>query len=89
MEHRGLRHPERLADTLAVAGQSTFCWASAELAAFEALLDRSEPVSVIWLSAPGGVGKTALMHAWAGLAQHAGFLIISIHAGTGVRSVEP
>ena len=41
------------------------------MAAFEAVLDRSEPISAIWLSALGGVGKTALMQAWAELARQA------------------
>jgi len=82
MEQQGLRHPERLADTLAAAGRRRFVGRTAELAAFEAVLDRSEPISAIWLSALGGVGKTALMQAWADLARQAGWLVARIDGRT-------
>ena len=82
MEQQGLRHPERLADTLAAAGRRRFVGRTAELAAFEAVLDRSEPISAIWLSALGGVGKTALMQAWADLARQAGWPVARMDGRT-------
>jgi AAA ATPase domain len=78
MEQQSPRQPERLADTLAAAGRRRFIGRSAELAAFEASLEHSEPVSVLWLSGPGGVGKTALMQAWADQAQRAGWRTVRV-----------
>jgi hypothetical protein len=59
MEQQGPGHQRRLADTLDAASRRGFIGRSAELATFEALLKRPEPVSVLWLSGLGGVGKTA------------------------------
>src|SRR4029450_46061 len=73
MEQQGLGHQRRLADTLDAASRRGFIGRSAELATFEELLERPEPVSVLWLSGLGGVGKTALMKAWAGRARQAGW----------------
>jgi hypothetical protein len=73
MEQQGPGHQPRLADTLDAASRRGFIGRSAELATFEELLERPEPVSVLWLSGLGGVGKTALMKAWAGRARQAGW----------------
>src|SRR4030095_10300589 len=73
MEQQGLGHQRRLADTLDAASRRGFIGRSAELATFEALLKRPEPVSVLWLSCLGGVGKTALVQAGAGPAKQTGW----------------
>jgi hypothetical protein len=54
----------------------------AELAAFVEVLERSQAVSALWLSGLGGVGKTALMRAWARLAEQAGWLTARVDGRT-------
>jgi hypothetical protein len=85
MEQQGPQHRPLLADTLDAASRREFIGRSAELAAFDALLQRLERVSVLWLAGPGGVGKTALMQACAGRARDAGWLTARIDG----RAVAP
>lgn len=86
MEQQGPGHQPRLADTLDAASRRGFIGRSAELAAFEALLERPERVSVLWLSGLGGVGKTALMQACAGRARQAGWRTARIDGRTVAQS---
>ena len=82
MEQQSPAHQPRLADTLDEASRRGFIGRSAELATFEALLERPEHVSVLWLSGLGGVGKTALMRACADRARQAGWLTARIDGRT-------
>ena len=86
MEQRDPRDPERVADTLDAASRRGFIGRSAELAAFDGLLDRPERVSLLWLFGPGGVGKTALMQAFAGRARQTGWLTVHIDSRTVAHS---
>lgn len=85
MEQQNPRPGPRLADTLDAAGRRGFIGRSAELAAFEALLERPEHVIVLWLSGLGGVGKTALLQACSSRARQAGWLTARIDG----RAVAP
>jgi hypothetical protein len=86
MVQQGPGQQPRLADTLDEASRRGFIGRSAELATFEALLERSERVSVLWISGLGGVGKTALMQACAGRARQAGWRTARIDARTVAQS---
>ena len=86
MEQQGPHHPTRLADALVAASRRRSVGRSNELAVFEALLGRSEPVGVLWLSGQGGVGKTALMQAWAGHAQQSGWRTVRLDGRTAPLS---
>jgi len=88
MAQQGPRQRSRLADALDAAGRQGFVGRAAELAAFEALLEHPERISVLWLSALGGVGKTALLHACADRARQAGWLIARIDGRTVAPSPE-
>jgi hypothetical protein len=86
MEQQGPGHQLRLADTLDAASRRGFIGRSAELETFEALLARPDHVSVLWLSGLGGVGKTALMQAYAGRAWQAGWLTARVDGRTVAHS---
>ena len=85
MEQQNSRLGPRLADALDAAGRRGFIGRSAELAAFDAFLERPEHVRVLWLSGLGGVGKTALMQACSRRARQAGWLTARIDG----RAVTP
>ena len=86
MEQQGPGRQPQLADTLDAASRRGFIGRSAELATFEALLERPERVSVLWLSGLGGVGKTALMQACASRARLAGWRTARIDGRTVAQS---
>jgi hypothetical protein len=88
MEQQGLRNKSRLADTLDAASRREFIGRSAELAAFDGLLERPERASVLWLSGLGGVGKTALMQACARRARQAGWLTVRIDGRASAHSAQ-
>ena len=86
MEQQGPGYQPQLADTLDTASRRGFIGRSAELATFEAFLERPEHVAVLWLSGLGGVGKTALMQACAGRARQAGWRTARIDGRTVAQS---
>ena len=86
MEQQGPGYQPQLADTLDAASRRGFIGRSAELATFEAFLERPEHVGVLWLSGLGGVGKTALMQACAGRARQAGWRTARIDGRTVAHS---
>ncbi|GAB1640899.1 hypothetical protein [Krasilnikovia sp. MM14-A1259] len=65
----------RFADQVAAARRQDFVGRSAELAAFAELL-AGDTGALVWVSGPGGVGKTTLLHQFAGLAEEAGRPVI-------------
>lgn len=62
----------RLADRLAAARRRRFVGRGAELARFGELLGGGDAPRVVLVHGPGGVGKTALLHQFAWLAEQAG-----------------
>ncbi|WP_412751014.1 AAA family ATPase [Krasilnikovia sp. M28-CT-15] len=61
----------RFADQVAAARRQDFVGRTAELARFTRLLD-ADRGALVWVHGPGGVGKTSLLHQFAGLAEQAG-----------------
>ncbi|HEY7622486.1 MAG TPA: AAA family ATPase [Solirubrobacteraceae bacterium] len=75
-----------VADRLKRARRRRFVGRAAELELFLATLAASEPsFSVLWLHGPGGVGKTALLGAFAESAGDAGVRVVSLD----LRTIEP
>jgi hypothetical protein len=75
-----------VADRLRSARRRRFVGRAAELELFLAAVAASEPqFSVLWLHGPGGVGKTALLGAFAEAAGDAGVGIVSLD----MRAIEP
>jgi hypothetical protein len=75
-----------VADRLKTARRRRFVGRAAELELFLGALAASEPsFSVLWLHGPGGVGKTALLGAFAESAEDAGVRVVSLD----LRTVEP
>ena len=62
----------RWADRLATARRRGFVGRGAELSRFGALLADPDEPRVVYVHGPGGVGKTALLHQFAWLAEQAG-----------------
>jgi hypothetical protein len=89
MEQQGPGYQPQLADTLDAASRRGFIGRSAELATFEAFLERPEHVAVLWLSGLGRVGKTALMQACACRARQAGWRTARIDGRTVAQSRRP
>ena len=75
-----------VADRLKSARRRRFVGRAAELELFVGALAASEPpFSVLWLYGPGGVGKTALLGAFAEAAADAGVAVVSLD----LRAIEP
>jgi hypothetical protein len=75
-----------VADRLKRARRRRFVGRAAELELFRGALDASEPpFSVLWLHGPGGVGKTALLGAFAEVAEDVGVGVVSLD----LRTIEP
>src|SRR4051794_26472082 len=75
-----------VADRLKRSRRRRFVGRAAELELFLEALGASEPpFSVLWLHGPGGVGKTALLGAFAEAAEDAGVGIVTLD----VRPIEP
>jgi hypothetical protein len=75
-----------VADRLKTARRRRFVGRAAELELFLAALDAAEPAfSVLWLQGPGGVGKTALLGAFAEAAGDVGMGVVSLD----LRTIEP
>lgn len=76
------RKPERtgrLADRLAAVRRGRLVGRTAEIALFrEALAAAEPPFAVLFLSGPGGVGKTTLLREYARLAAEAGRPVVSL-----------
>jgi hypothetical protein len=71
---------------LKTARRRRFVGRAAELELFLGALAASEPpFSVLWLHGPGGVGKTALLGAFAESAEDAGLRVVSLD----LRTIEP
>jgi hypothetical protein len=62
----------RWADRLATARRRGFVGRATELSRFQALLADPDEPRVVYVHGPGGVGKTALLHQFAWLAEQAG-----------------
>jgi hypothetical protein len=62
----------RWADRLATARRQRFVGRTAELSRFRMLLAEPDEPRVVYVHGPGGVGKTALLHQFAWLAEQAG-----------------
>ena len=75
-----------VADRLKSARRRRFVGRAAELELFRGALAAPEPpFSVLWLHGPGGVGKTALLGAFAEAAADAGAAVVSLD----LRAIEP
>jgi hypothetical protein len=75
-----------VADRLKRARRRRFVGRAAELELFVGALAAAEPpFSVLWLYGPGGVGKTALLGAFAEAAADAGVAVV----GLDLRAIEP
>ncbi len=75
-----------VADRLKTARRRRFVGRAAELELFLGALAASEPsFSVLWLHGPGGVGKTALLGAFAESAEDVGVKVVSLD----LRAIEP
>jgi hypothetical protein len=75
-----------VADRLKSARRRRFVGRAAELELFQGALAASEPrFSVLWIYGPGGVGKTALLGAFAEAAADAGVGVVSLD----LRAIEP
>ena len=88
MEQLNPQSRERVADLLDAASRRGFIGRSAELAVFDGLLDRVEHVSLLWIFGPGGVGKTALIQAWASRARHAGWQTVRVDGRAVAHSAQ-
>ena len=66
-------------DQLAAARRREFVGRRGELARFEALLAGGTG-AVIYVYGPGGIGKTALLHRFAGLGQERGRRVVHLDA---------
>ena len=62
----------RWADRLATARRRGFVGRAAELSRFRMILAEPDEPRVVYVHGPGGVGKTALLHQFAWLAEQAG-----------------
>ena len=79
-------HASTVADRLKSARRRRFVGRAAELELFLGALGASEPpFSVLWLHGPGGVGKSALLGAFAEAAADAGVRVVSLD----LRAIEP
>src|SRR5262249_49646926 len=75
-----------VADRLKSARRRRFVGRAAELELFVGALAATEPsFSVLWLHGPGGVGRTALLGAFAESAEDDGVRVVSID----LRTIEP
>jgi hypothetical protein len=75
-----------VADRLKSARRRRFVGRAAELELFMGALAATEPsFSVLWLHGPGGVGKTALLGAFAESAEDVGVKVLSLD----LRTIEP
>ena len=76
----------RLADRLSAARRRRFVGRAAELELLRAALSADElPFQVLFLSGPGGVGKTTLLSEFAALCEQLGLPLLNLDA----RAVEP
>lgn len=75
-----------LAEILASRRRNSFVGRSAELELFRSAVGSSPPpFSVLYVHGPGGIGKTTLLNAYAGLARRAGATVLEVDG----RDVEP
>jgi len=73
--------PSSLADRLQAARLRAFVGRQRELDTFRAALDDTErPLTVLYLTGPGGIGKSSLLRRFAQLADEAGRKVVAIDA---------
>jgi hypothetical protein len=84
MTHRDSRSPESLGEHLRAARQRAFVGRDRELARFRAALDGvSDAFTVLFLTGPGGIGKSSLLRRFADEAHTAGLTAVELDGRGG------
>jgi hypothetical protein len=83
------RRFSNIGERLRVARRRAFVGRSAELRLFRsALEDRAESFAVLFITGPGGVGKSALLRRFADEAADAGYAVVEVDGLTGAPTPE-
>ena len=72
--------PRTMAERVAAQRRREFVGRAEEVAALRALLDGTRDGAVLFISGPGGVGKTTLLARYADLGQELGRLVVRLDA---------
>ena len=86
-QRNGSREPSPLARRLQAARQRAFIGRECEVAAFKAALDdAARPFTLLFVTGPGGIGKTSLLRRFAHEAHEAGRTVVELDGHAGDRT---